>query len=416
MKKITLIIAVLLSAAFLFSCSQATDAPTHAPAPEPLDIEVMLNNYHIRYFDDDETQFDITVTGKIDSFEIVFLPIETPGATPELDDNGLPSAVGEYNVAVKYIFNDVSDTHKTDIVVEVIERPSLFEQILYTSEIPTHISWDEEVIIPANEDMTFETDYFIMHIEEGDDYSSWLLPMCDEIINYVHELTGWNLSDSGEKFHIFFDTDSYAGRNSNTGNLEMHLQKLYLNPINRRSEERLAAGYPVDPLERQTWVEAILNVFAHEYTHILSHANRTVGYPSWVHEEGNATFIGGVIKERNFDDLNISSTNTIIGDTIVEIISDYAHNRLAYALSRHIGADDLGDAGRSFGAMFYMYIYDNHGGQYAVEVLKTMSEQEPSSSDVLAIINNILGVDVSETFPVWFDENYTDSSEFNIYW
>ena len=63
-----------------------------------------------------------------------------------------------------------------------------------------------------------------------------------------------------------------------------------------------------------------------------------------------------------------------------------------------------------------MYIYDNHSGHYAVEVLKTMNEQEPSSSDVLTIINYILDVDVSETFPVWFDENYTDSSEFNIYW
>jgi len=62
-----------------------------------------------------------------------------------------------------------------------------------------------------------------------------------------------------------------------------------------------------------------------------------------------------------------------------------------------------------------MYIYDNHSGQYAVEVLKTMNEQEPSPSDVLTIINNILGADISETFPVWFDENYTDSSEFNIY-
>jgi len=170
MKKTILMVLPLFLVAFLFSCGSAeesiieqtpvpfetsvhvpisTQEPILEPTPEPITIEVKLNNSNLRYVDDKETKYDITVTGNINSYEILFLPSELPfdNYKPELDENGFPKTEGLYIIAVEYNYNDISDIYESKTFVRLINRPTVKEQLTTTSKIPTHLNWELEYTI-----------------------------------------------------------------------------------------------------------------------------------------------------------------------------------------------------------------------------------------------------------------------------
>jgi len=90
------------------------------------------------------------------------------------------------------------------------------------------------------------------------------------------------------------------------------------------------------------------------------------------------------------------------------MVYNLVHYDLENALSKHRHEDDNYDnshIGRSFGFLFYLYIYEIYGLDYAVDVYKAMNIRPAGSK--ISIINSILGedIDISISFPVWFDEN-----------
>jgi len=427
--------SVLLLTIFVYSCGLIGSNFDIGPSQDQtqddisplesmtLDIEITLNEYNVRYYDSYEGAFDVTVTGNIDSYEILYLPIESTYAAPELDETGFPYAVGKYEVAVKCLITEITETCETGLYVEIINRPPLIDQLVGTSEgiryseIRTNINWEEEVSILTEEDITIENDYYIAHLNAGDLYSSWLFPFLDEIISSVHELTGLYLPNSNEKVYIWFGDSRWgqapmAGRDDQTENLVMYIQDYKINPLFEMSDEERNELSAYLDLNRQHWLESLVLQFAHEYTHILSFAFIDMSSYSWIHEEGYTTFVGGATKEKFVKDPITQITNAELEDRIVDIISDYAHNRLEDALSRDTGAGDLNGAGRAFGAVFYRYIFEDFGNQYAFEIHQAMN-QRPASPSRLEIIHEILGKDISESFPAWYDKNAAD---IEIHW
>ena len=413
MKKLTLIIFILASLITLISCSVPTTidneipqhtpvntpSPTPQPTPEPkiLEIEVELNNYHIRYFDDKETQFEIFVIGNIEDYEITFIPIEENDETPSLDENGLPETIGKYNVMIPFILNGDSDIYDPEIIVEIIERPSFFLQ-LYTpeySDIPTNINIEFE-LITVEEDTTIETDYYVAHLSSGQEYSTWIFPLIDEIINHVHDLTGLYLPDSGEKFHLYFGEHNPMGTNfvsrrnvfTLQGDIIMYLTEWF-------------SSYKDDI---ENW-NGLINIIAHEFNHVLSWAFFNPKTLSFAHEEGNAVYIGFNVAsfQTNFHS-DFGWTDMIIEDEINRII-DISHNRLDIALSSHDGLKEQINLSRIYGGIFYMYLYENHGAEKAFEIVREMNSKRPSPPNTINTINEILNVEITETFPLWLDKN-----------
>jgi len=434
MKKIPILVFTLLLALFLVSCGLASDRLETTPINEPesdnipitimepteIYVDVTLNEYSVRYYDGNDEAFDITVEGNIDSYEVVFLPIESPTATPELDENGFPYAVGQYRIGVIYTIGAITDLDETDIIIEIVDRPPLVNQLvgasdtIIYSEILTSVRWEDEELILLAEDKVVESDYYVAHLNAGDEYSSWLFPLLDEIISYIHELTDLYLPESNEKFYLWFGESRWgyspiSGRDDQTGNLIIYMQDYKISPVfGWTDEEKEFISNPY----RQYWMESLILSFAHEYAHVLSFAFLDMTSYSWSHEEGYATFVGGFTKEHFVKDPLIVSGNEELEDTIVDIISDFANNRLEDALSRDDGAGDLGGAGRPFEAMFYRYIFEEFGASYANEIHRVMNSR-PSTPSRLTIIHDILGVDISESFPAWFDSN---ANYMEIYW
>jgi len=58
---------------------------------------------------------------------------------------------------------------------------------------------------------------------------------------------------------------------------------------------------------------------------------------------------------------------------------------------------------RTVGSVFYLYVYEEFGMEKVIEVFKIMATLP--SEPRIQIINNILGIDITNIFPVWFDEN-----------
>jgi len=437
MKKMMIPAFLLILSVFMLSCGTVGDLFDDIQAQEDgfdeitsirdsvvLDIAITLNEYYVRYYDSNEGAFDVTVTGNVEEYEILYLPMESQYAEPELDDSGLPYAVGQYEVAVKCSITNIIETCQTGLFVEIINRPPLIDQLvgrtedIIYSEIINNTNWEEEVSILTEEDIIIENDYYIAHLNAGDLYSSWLFPFLDEIISSMHELTGMHLPDSNEKVYIWFGDSRWgpapmAGRDDRTGDLILYLQDYKINPLFEMSNEERSnfSEYSLNQ-NRHNWMEALVSQFAHEYTHILSFAFLDMDTYSWIHEEGYSTFVGGFTKERFVKNPMIKITNPDLEDSILDIISDYAHNRLEDVLSRDTGAGDLGGAGRPFGAVFYRYIFEEYGNMYAFEIHKIMN-QRPDSPSRLEIIEEILGKDISASFPAWFDKN---ANEIEIHW
>jgi len=435
MKKAILLASIFLTM-FLISCGTLGDFtdPTRSPVGSAdeldsirdsvrLEIEITLNEYFARYYDGNVGPFDITVTGNVDDYEILYLPMESEFTSPAVDESGLPNTVGRYEVAVKCIITGIIETCETGLFVEIIHRPPLINQLVGTtgtivySEVLTNINWEEEFSILAEEDLTFENDYYIAHLNAGDLYSSWLFPFIDEIIKTVHDLTGMYLPNADEKVTIWFGDSRWgpapmAGRDDQTGDLILFIQDYKINPLFEMSdEERNEISAYLNP-NRQVWMEALVAQFAHEYTHILSFAFMDMSSYSWIHEEGYTTFVGGATKEKFVRDPISQISNPDLEDRILDIISDYAHNRLEDALSRDTGAGDLNGAGRPFGAVFYRYIFEDFGNWYAFEIHQAMNKR-PATPSRLEIIEEILGEDISESFPAWFDKY---ANEIEIHW
>jgi hypothetical protein len=404
---------------------ESTPEPT--PDPEPIipSINVTLNNYHTRYFND-ETQFDIAVISNLESYDIVYIPIESSSGLPALDINGFPYDIGEYRVAIFYAFGDIEDKYETDIVVSIVERPTLARQLATSSQIPSHADWGEEIFLIAQEDMTIETDYYIAYLNAGDEYSSWFFPLLDIVIDYVHDITGLYLPDSNEKVHLRFAAMSgsgywnQAGRDSRTGNLFMSLQENVKATVSSSCEffdyyigladdDAGPDGWTDEWIE---WMEDYMEILivnwvwlgggliAHEYAHVLDFAflNDDDSGGSWIYTEAFAQFIDTLAKE------HFTNNHHSRNPAFVNIISNYATNRLEYALTRDNGAGDLGNAGRTFGAIFFLYIYEEFGMPYVLEIMRSMNER-PSSPSRLIIFQGILGYDITDSFPAWIHEN-----------
>ena len=307
---------------------------------------------------------------------------------------------------------------------------------------------DDKIII-AEEDTVHETDYYIFRIKAGEIYSALFFVFVDEIIDFVHQETGWYLPDSEKKVDISFDetdpTRTYAApwayNDPSTGELKMSIQ-------NRTQQDYITNDGDYRFMNFHDFIHEI----SHEYAHVLSlvFSGNAQGQHSVVHEEGHATYIHNaarkffldvrndshVFKEwfddnydfsEHFSDFAWEAKSVAIRDSngdmvshlggdgvapfdpvdvaIIQSFSDIINDKTK--LSNALKAHNLNDLDHtetdaySFGALFYQYIYENHGSQYAREILITMNSTRPS--DAVSIINEILGVDILETYPVWFN-------------
>jgi len=385
---------------------EATTEPTAKPETAQ-SIVVSLNNYHTRYFDYNEIPFDISVTGNFDSYEVVFVPIESSDGSPELDADGLPYGIGQYKVVVNFALGNTTGSFESDTVVSVVERPMLIVQLTGTSEIPGHINWGEETVILVEEYTIIETDYYIAHLDAGNVYSSWLFPFFDEIIDFVHSFTGLYLPDSGERFNLYFAHDDpprsiwapSSDRNSRTGELEVVLNDSFVGIDNygglaffNIQTEMLS----VDPFRA-------VYEFSHEFAHVLDFAFFTDNRNKWsfVHGEGFATLVCAVAEERMSPNASTAVHFPLSVNADVDALSDLFHNSLEYSLSMDSGSAEYNP--RTIGSVFYLYIYEEFGMENVIEVFSAMITSP--SSPRIAIINNILGVDITDTFPEWFDNN-----------
>jgi len=436
MKKISIILIIICLTLFVSSCApeEPITQPTPTsepivdpvidptPAPEPTEpiIEVSLDNYHTRYIDDDVTKFDISVTGDFDSYEIMFIPIENTSEEPTMDENGQPNTIGSYKVIVNYLRGSDIDTYESDVIVTISDRPTLFEQLSTSSEIPYHVNWGEEIFINVDEDKIIETDYYIAHLVAGSVYSSWLFPFLDYIIEWVHNFTGLYLPDSGERFNIYFSYDGAPGgirapsaTRNRAGELVMYLpdglvgidtggfyfgdgewNSFYYNWNTEKT---------TDSFMIQLHPTVFLYTTSHEFAHILDIAFFTENLDRWsfVHGEGFATFISSIAQERiTPEKIGTSSDFPLSENFDLDLLHNLIHNRLEYMISRDMGSDFNS---RTTGSIFYLYIYEEFGIEKVIEVFGSMIGR-PSGSRI-EIVNNILGVDITETFPSWYDEN-----------
>ena len=423
MKKAVVVLVVICMSLFVFACNagnpapqpaptpvpdgETTPAPTPTPEPTTQDIEVTLNNHHTRYYDDDETQFDISVIGDLDSYAIVFVPIESSGVTPELDADGLPYDIGQYIVVVNYAIGNTTYAFESDIVVSIIERPMLFVQLTNRPDIPGQINWGEETFIFVDEDTTIESDYYIAYLKAGSVYSSWLFPFFDEIIAFAHDFTGLYLPDSGERFNLYFTYDNpprniwapSTDRNRTTGELEMRLtDRLVGIDTPGTWDYRGSDSYSIssDPF-------FLIYEASHEFAHILDLAFFTDNINRWsfVHGEGFATFISSITEERMSPYTATATEFPLSVNADPEILSELFHSRLEYALGLDDGSAEFNP--RTIGGVFYLYVYEEFGMENAIEIFSAMVTRP--SSPRIATINSILGVDVNDTFPKWFDDN-----------
>jgi len=427
MKKLLVVLLMICMSLFVFACVADDPAPQPAPTPVPVvettpnvtpvptpepepttpNIEVTLNNHHTRYYDDDETQFDISVSGDFDSYEIVFMPIGSSFITPELAADGLPYGVGQYSVVVNYTIGNITDTFESDIVVSIIRRPIPLEELTDRLDTPGDIKWGKETFIFVDEDTTIETDYYVAYLKAGFVYSSWLFPFFDEIIDFLHDFTGLYLPDRGVIFNLYFAYDDpeqniwapSTDRNRRTGKLEIRLSDALVGIDtpgywNYRGKDSYSVSS--DPF-------ILVYEASHEFAHILDLAFFTDNTDNWsfVHGEGFATFISSVTEE-----IMIPNTATAIEfplsvNTDPDILSELFHDRLEYALSLDAGSADYNP--RTIGGVFYLYVYEEFGMENVIEVFSSMITRP--SSPRIATINNILGVDINDTFPEWFDDN-----------
>ena len=428
MKKILMVLAVICMSLFIFACTadepapqattptpapvvETTPIPTPAPTPEPEpvapDIEVTLNNHHTRYYDDDETQFDITVAGDIDSYEIVFVPIGSSRVIPELAADGLPYGVGKYSVVVNYTIGNTTDEFESDIIVSIIRRPIPLEELTGIFDIPGHVKWGKETFIFVDEDTTIETDYYIAHLKAGFVYSSWLFPYFDEIIDFLHDFTGLYLPDRGERFNLYFAYDDpeqniwapSSDRNRTTGELEMRLTDGLvgidtLGFWNYRGKDSYSVSSDSFYLVYQA---------SHEFAHMLDMAFFTDNIDNWsfVHGEGFATFISAITEESIIPDTATAAQFPLSVNVDPDKLSDLFHDRLEFALGLDDGSAEYNP--RTIGGVFYLYVYEEFGMEYATEVFSAMVTRP--SSPRIATINDILGANINDTFPEWFDDN-----------
>jgi hypothetical protein len=270
-------------------------------------------------------------------------------------------------------------------------------------DIPWNIRWGEQTFIRVTEHRTIETKYYTAHLEPGFVYSSWLFPFFDHIIDVVHNFTGLYLPNSGERFNLYFAHDDpsrniyapSAGRNRNTGELEMF--------INDSLVGIDSYGWGIDNDFNAGAAWRIIYEGSHEFAHILDFAFFTSNNNrwSWVHGEGFATFISAYLLEYFYPDANTSEESWLGNHYNLDLLRDLIHNRLEYVLSLDRGTNEFN--GRTPGSIFYLYIYEEFGMEKVIEVFSAMINC-PSGSRV-AIVNNILGVNITNTFPVWYDNN-----------
>lgn len=270
-------------------------------------------------------------------------------------------------------------------------------------------------IIIAEEDSVIENDYFVANIHEGFLYLDWFFPVLEEIvIPFIHDLTGLYLPDSGERFHIVltnFDPweDAYGAHSAYAERNEAGVINMGLNI---RPNDFDGRANPIDHWGASALMFPYFHIMAHEYAHVLSFAftmeNRPRPGSSRLHEEGHACYIDAITVRELFGIGSRSGLANISSEDRFDMISDIAHNNLAYALSSHTLEGSLNNPiqnGLLFGGLFYYYLYENHGNQHAIEVLTAMNRQMPNEANVLTVINDILGADISVTFPEWIDNN-----------
>jgi len=270
-------------------------------------------------------------------------------------------------------------------------------------EIPWHIRWGEQTFIRVTEHRTIETKYYIAHMEPGFVYSSWLFPFFDHIIDVVHDFTGLYLPNSGERFNLYFAHDDpsrniwapSAGRNRSTGELEMFLNDSLVGID--------SYGWGIDNDFNDFAASRLIYEGTHEFAHILDFAFFTSNNNrwSWVHGEGFATFVSSYLFEYLHPNAPTAEVSPISINFNLDLLRDLVHNRLEYVLSLDNGTAEFN--GRTPGSIFYLYIYEEFGMEKVIEVFRAMINR-PSGSRV-AIVNNILGVNITNTFPVWFDIN-----------
>ncbi|MCL2819678.1 MAG: hypothetical protein FWD38_02440 [Oscillospiraceae bacterium] len=415
-------LCVICLTLFIFSCSTDEPLPEPTLTPEPIvettptpepelvipNIEVTLNNFHTRYFDDNETKFDFTVTGDFDSYEIVYEPSGTADLALALDDNGLPYDVGRYNVIVNYTFGGKTYSFDPKIVVRVFERPLLVHQLRTAPGIPGQINWEEEELILVDEDKTIETDYYIVHLKAGHIYSSWLFPFINHIIDVVHDFTGLYLPDSGQKFNLYFPNYSSSSEAYENG-WWPHVRHLPSGDINMEIHGHYVGTWsnpdPTSFPEFYFPARDLSELILHEYAHVLECAFfvKNPNISSAVHSEGFATFIQSYLFYRLYPSSTTGNITRVIPyrDLVNEELSMLFHNRLEYALS--VDYFVAGVRVYTLGAVFYWYVYEEFGMDKLLEIFGILVNI-PSGSRV-AIVNDILGADIAETFPLWVDEN-----------
>jgi len=269
-------------------------------------------------------------------------------------------------------------------------------------EIPWQIRWGEQTFIHVTEYKTIETKCYIAHMEPGFVYSSWLFPFFDHIIDVVHDFTGLYLPNSGERFNLYFAHDDPSrniwapstGRNRSTGVLEMFLSDVLVGVDSRGwIDNDFNAG--------AAW--RIIYEGSHEYAHILDFAFFTPNFNrwSWIHGEGFATFVSAYLEEHLNPNASTAEEFPLSINFSLDLLHDLVHNRLEYVLSLDNGTSAFN--GRTPGSIFYLYIFEEFGMEKVIEVFRVMVNR-PSGSRV-AIVNNILGVNITNTFPVWYDNN-----------
>ena len=50
-----------------------------------------------------------------------------------------------------------------------------------------------------------------------------------------------------------------------------------------------------------------------------------------------------------------------------------------------------------------MYLYEEHGAEKAIQILSEMNRINPSRSNIIKAINDILEIDIVEEYPIWLD-------------
>jgi hypothetical protein len=122
---------------------------------------------------------------------------------------------------------------------------------------------------------------------------------------------------------------------------------------------------------------------------------------SWIHGEGFATFVSSYLFEYLHPNAPTAEDFPLSVNFNMNLLRDLVHNRLEYVLSLDGGTAEFN--GRTPGSIFYLYIYKEFGMEKAIEVFSAMINC-PSGSRI-PIVNNILGANIQNTFPVWYDNN-----------